>query len=170
MTKESTTASMRALIESVQLREGRYWDNNGRYEKEANELQALVPSMGQAETQRGEIMRAGSKIYYDFYNNGFGNNWAAPLAFLDQNISLSPDVFDFLSQYAAGVVHGGRGDDAIIEKMLDEVVQGALKVDPDKPAAGDMWDTDTSRYDFPDEEEDDGWGYDDDEEEDDDLY
>lgn len=51
-----------------------YWDNNGAYEKEYNKLyETLVPSSGVSPTHHGELVRCISKIYYDFYNNGFCN-------------------------------------------------------------------------------------------------
>lgn len=34
----------------------------------------LVPESGKCETLEGELLRAVSRIYYDYTNNGFGNN------------------------------------------------------------------------------------------------
>lgn len=164
------TEYMRSLMEAAagkKLLEGSYWSNTGRYEKEANELQQLVPGSGPAETQRGEIMRAATKIYYDFYNNGFGNNWAAPLIFLAANTQMNRSVYEWLAQYAAGNIHGGRGDEQYIERMMDDAIKSALQVPEDKPRKNDMWDTPIPPNEFKLDDEDDEYDeYDYDEDED----
>lgn len=48
-----------------------YWNNEGAYEKEANELyNELVPPMGEAETVNGELVRIVNRLYYEYCNNG----------------------------------------------------------------------------------------------------
>ena len=48
-----------------------YWGNNGVYQKQYDELyEKLVPLSGEAETIHGEMIRAVSRLYYDFCNNG----------------------------------------------------------------------------------------------------
>ena len=48
-----------------------YWNNNGAYQKEYDELyEKLVPSSGEADTVHGEMIRATSRLFYDFCNNG----------------------------------------------------------------------------------------------------
>lgn len=48
-----------------------YWNENGKYQAEYNELyEALVPAMGQAKNLFGEVIRAASRLGYDYYNNG----------------------------------------------------------------------------------------------------
>jgi len=174
----SNSQQMRKLMETVKvLSEGKYWSQSGKYEKEGHYLESLMPGSGPAETQRGEIIRAASKIYYDYYNNGFGNSWPQALAFLIQNTDISEDVVKFLSMYANGNVHGNTGgnDDHYLEKMMDEVIRYAMDdVPEDKPAVHDMWDTNYAQYDFDpedygddDEDDHDGLVYDDEEDEDD---
>ena len=51
-----------------------YWNDDGKYQKAYNKLwKKLVPARGEAETVRGELLRAASKLYYDLFNNGLGN-------------------------------------------------------------------------------------------------
>jgi hypothetical protein len=48
-----------------------YWDNNGAYQKEYTLLwDKLVPSTGEADTVHGEMLRAISRLTYDYCNNG----------------------------------------------------------------------------------------------------
>lgn len=48
-----------------------YWDENGAYQKEYEELYSLlVPSSGEANTVHGEMIRCVSRLFYDYCNNG----------------------------------------------------------------------------------------------------
>lgn len=60
--------------DDTKITEGRYWDGKGEYQDEYNRLwDKLVPGSGSAETSHGELLRIISRIYYDWYNNGFAN-------------------------------------------------------------------------------------------------
>lgn len=51
-----------------------YWNGTGFYQKEYEELQEeLIPQMGKAESEEGELLRSISRLYYDYCNNGNGN-------------------------------------------------------------------------------------------------
>lgn len=51
--------------------ENTYWNGKGKYSKEYNEMfDKLVPSRGDATTQIGQVLRACSNLYYEYYNNG----------------------------------------------------------------------------------------------------
>jgi DnaJ-class molecular chaperone len=48
-----------------------YWNRTGAYQKEYNELyEELVPSHGESDTINGELLRAVSRLGYEFCNNG----------------------------------------------------------------------------------------------------
>ena len=48
-----------------------YWSHNGRFQKEYEELwERLVPGQGPATTKAGEALRALSKLYYRWFNDG----------------------------------------------------------------------------------------------------
>lgn len=48
-----------------------YWNNEGAYEKETNELyEKLVPLEGEAETVNGELIRIAHRLYHEYCNNG----------------------------------------------------------------------------------------------------
>lgn len=48
-----------------------YWNNEGIYQTEYDKLyEELVPNEGQADTLHGELIRAVSRLCYDYYNNG----------------------------------------------------------------------------------------------------
>ena len=51
-----------------------YWNDSGAYNAEQLELyKALVPSMGEADTIHGEVLRCANRMYYEYFNNGNGN-------------------------------------------------------------------------------------------------
>lgn len=48
-----------------------YWNHEGAYEKQYNALyEALVPASGSATTLNGELIRAVSRLGYEYCNNG----------------------------------------------------------------------------------------------------
>lgn len=48
-----------------------YWDNEGVYDKEFNELtNALMEPVGRGENLRAEVVRAANRLYYEYCNNG----------------------------------------------------------------------------------------------------
>ena len=53
--------------------ENTYWNKNGRYQKEYNELWNLVPNKGYTDNKYINALIAISKWYYDLYNNGCCN-------------------------------------------------------------------------------------------------
>lgn len=73
------------------------------YRKYDNEL---VPRYGVCKTHAGECLRAATKICYDFYNNGFGNNWSGPFNYLMDygQVDLSMPQQIVLDRYARGRV------------------------------------------------------------------
>lgn len=52
----------------------RYWQQKGKYQKELKALtDKLIPSMGKAPTDHGELLRLYNRFAYDVYNNGLCN-------------------------------------------------------------------------------------------------
>jgi hypothetical protein len=48
-----------------------YWNNTGAYQEEHDRLwKELVPSSGSCDTLHGELIRATSRLFYEFCNNG----------------------------------------------------------------------------------------------------
>ena len=52
-----------------------YWFSNGKHQDTYSMLKKmLVPARGNCVTKQGQLLRSISQIYYDCYNNGWGNN------------------------------------------------------------------------------------------------
>jgi hypothetical protein len=48
-----------------------YWNNNGAYQEDHDRLwNELVPASGSCDTLHGELIRATSRLFYEFCNNG----------------------------------------------------------------------------------------------------
>lgn len=47
-----------------------YWNNEGNYQVQYDELKKLIPLEGKAPTQKLELLRVATNMYYDVYNNG----------------------------------------------------------------------------------------------------
>jgi len=113
-----------------------YWNNEGTYEAEAATLQELVPALGKSDTFKGEIWRAATKIYYDYFNNGWGNNWKQAAAFLITNIDLDEATRDMLFQHANNNM--GDGFDEQLDAMINTVIVQLRSIE-DTPNTQDMW-------------------------------
>jgi len=50
-----------------------YWGQNGKYQKEADVLQKLVPAEGASPDLSVDLFRRASNLYYEIFNNGGGN-------------------------------------------------------------------------------------------------
>lgn len=55
----------------------------------------LVPMVGRCESLQGELLRASSRISYDWFNNGWGcNNWSGAVKFIEANFTKLPNLPD----------------------------------------------------------------------------
>jgi len=105
-----------------------YWNNSGKYQAIYDSI-TLVPAAGKCDTVEGELIRAASKIYYDYYNNGFGNNWSGAWNYLDQ-YSIVRDIsreLDFLHDYRCGVRFHVNDEiidclESLVNKILEYVI------------------------------------------------
>lgn len=143
----------------------RFWSNDHPRQAEYQALwDELVPAEGRCETLEGETLRASSRIYHDYYNNGFGNNWSGALNFLDRHLGVPRRIRDALEPYARGRIarfdsgQYGEGDQvAAALEELAELATDAAGHTPRRPSPCDMFDL----------QEPDDYGRDDDDEEED---
>lgn len=148
-----------------------FWDQTHPLSQQAEQLfEQLVPDVGNCDSLQGELLRASSKISYDWYNNGWGcNNWSGAVVFLRDHIGDLPVLAmeesnrqEFFNALRAvyDFSHGepvGPASDQTIEQWvtaIHEYVVSKVLVNP-APVANtlDMWDL--SEPDFVPVEEDD---------------
>ena len=84
--------------------EGSYWNHNGAYQTEGDELfEKMVPASGAAATLNGELIRGINRLFHEYCNNGNCN--ALEIEEFDDdedvfnvpNIRISPFYAKFLS-------------------------------------------------------------------------
>jgi len=157
-----------------------FWDKTHPLSAKAEELfEQLVPGSGNCETLQGELLRASSKIGYDWYNNGWGcNNWSGAVIFLRDHIAdlpiMAPDAksdeFHSALREVHGYSHGEPADigdhraDQLVTTIHEYVVAKILANPTPIPNDKDMWDFGEPDY-IPDDEDDD-WMFGGDDEED----
>jgi hypothetical protein len=149
-----------------------FWDKTHPLSQQSEELfQELVPISGNCQTLQGELLRAASKIGYDWYNNGWGcNNWSGAVIFLRDYIAdlpiMHPDAKSDEFHNALREVHDfSHGEPAVIsDDRADQLVTTIQEYVVSKimanwqpiPNTLDMWDF--GEPDAPYEEEDDWYG------------
>ena len=67
--------------------ENTYWSGTGTYQADYTRLVELMPGSGNADTLAGELVRACTRLAYDLYNNGMGNNTSGAVNML-RSLSL----------------------------------------------------------------------------------
>ena len=132
--------------------ENTYWNNNGKHQKEHGELWArLVPAEGKANTVAGEVLRAVSRLYYRWFNDGDRvtpsvDSWAVTESVFS--------AFNFLYQFRdpisgfstkalmEDIVFAATDEDyeQALERAADAVIEWAV-AQPDTPNEDDFLDT-----------------------------
>jgi hypothetical protein len=154
-----------------------FWNQEHPLSEQAQELfEKLVPMSGSCTTLQGELLRASTRIGYDWYNNGWGcNNWSGAVVFLREHLSDLPNkpepkvIFEFLKRldyvhdYSHGepchFVYDGPNCEAVTK--IHEIVVNAILANPDPiPTTLDMFDFQEGDYigdeDFDDDHNEDG--------------
>lgn len=100
-----------------------YWNSKGPEQATYNRLyDALVPESGDCATVEGELLRAISKVYYDNYNNGLGNDMRGPVAFIIRNFPQGDQGFlETLREVAPEDMFGKGLDKEKFETLVTEI-------------------------------------------------
>lgn len=117
-----------------------FWNDKHPLTAQANALfDALVPDSGYCSTVVGELLRASTKISYDWFNNGWGcNNWSGAVVFIRQNykaLQLSEENVKRLKQALSYVIEYSHGEpspknedraDENVTTIHEIIVQGII--------------------------------------------
>lgn len=152
-----------------------FWNEDHPLTAKANELFGqLVPASGTCPAVVGELLRASSKISWDWFNNGWGcNNWSGAVIYIRENIvelDLSVEVLAKLTtalNYVYEWSHGEpspRGDrpTEIVTTIHEIIVQGILGTSPVDWTSNSVDMYDLNEDDYQEGEEDDFYGEEDD--------
>lgn len=128
----------------------------------------LVPDSGSAGTLNGELIRAATRLEYDFYNNGMINNTSGAVKFLMEYLPRDPELTKALS-FVAQFCNTGRYAPNHVDNDLAGAIYAVMGATADfvsgrdnVPCDVDMFDLQEPEPSMEDDEED--WGdYDEDE-------
>ncbi len=105
-----------------------YWNNDGKYPLLVKLCEDMLPAKGPTGYVEIEAFRAAVRIYYDLYNNGFGNNWTGAFNYLKSLhiVGLEQDLA-VVEPYKFGEVYGkltGPDDELAVaaENIMDKVL------------------------------------------------
>ena len=91
-----------------------YWNNNGKYEKQAQQIRKDVPASGHAENVAVELYRCSANVYYEIYNNGGCN----------MGMNASDDRWSEHSKNTQLLLLASYGiDTSKIEDMVEKMVE-----------------------------------------------
>ena len=131
MSCDSLVIETESLVLKGHIMNTTYWNQNGKYQAEYTRLVEAVPMMGNSETLSGEMIRAATRLAYDLYNNGMGNNTSGAINFLWNRDVISRETFNTIYPYTRGRHYEGtyNGDSfqLAIENMIDTTIEFILK-------------------------------------------
>ena len=105
--------------------ENTYWNNNGKHQNEYEELWArLVPAQGKANTAAGEALRAVSRLYYRWYNDG--DRVTPTMSKWDVEGSAAR-AFSYLYQFRGQGLNAKKLMEAVVEAVTEEDYELALE-------------------------------------------
>jgi len=109
-----------------------YWHNAGKHQADYARLcDELIPDMGACDTVAGEMLRSATRLAYDLYNNGMGNNTSGAVNFLQAKGVIDSKTHDVIYEYTRGLLYDGHYEgDALqvaVESMIDQTVQHILQ-------------------------------------------
>jgi hypothetical protein len=149
------------MFSSQDTTTGKYWRGGGdsEYQQLWNQL---VPASGAAPTVEGELLRAASRLYYDWYNNGFGNNTSGAANFIKNygDYYVVARAIQTIEPYLRGNNSDADSQSKSIERALEVIVDSVVA--QIKQANGNYHPNTTDLFDLQDpddpyEEPDDDW-------------
>ena len=106
---------------------GSYWNNTGKYQAEYEIIKTGIPLIGETNYLELELIRAVSKIYYNYFNDGFGGNWTGAWNFINDNFAAELDLLNemnILSDYSSEIY---VGENSFIEGVVESLVNKSIK-------------------------------------------
>lgn len=103
-----------------------YWNNKGKFQADYDRLLPFMPDSGPADTAAGEIIRAISKLGYDFYNNGMGNNTSGAVNYLRRMAAIDQETYQTIYAYTRGQTYEGYYDGDELHTAIENMVDSAV--------------------------------------------
>ena len=105
-----------------------YWHNAGKYQADYGRLcDELIPGMGAADTVAGEILRSVTRLAYDLYNNGMGNNTSGAVNFLLAKGVVDHETHATIYEYTRGMLYDGRYEGDALQVAIERTIDFAVE-------------------------------------------
>tara|TARA_Y100000385_G_C12984539_1_gene589999 strand:+ start:287 stop:811 length:525 start_codon:yes stop_codon:yes gene_type:complete len=132
--------------------ENTYWNGAGKLQEDYTRLTAFVPASGESDTVAGELLRACTRLAYDLYNNGMGNNTSGALNFLYNKGVINRTLQTIIEPYTLGRLYSGNYTGDELQVSIEEVVTQTVQHILDRPQLLEQDNTE-SMFDYEDEEQ-----------------
>ena len=110
--------------------ENTYWSGTGTYQADYTRLVELMPGSGNADTLAGELVRACTRLAYDLYNNGMGNNTSGAVNMLRSKGAIDAATHATIYPLTRGAIYNGsyNGDSfqLAVESAIDQTIEFIL--------------------------------------------
>jgi hypothetical protein len=106
-----------------------YWHNAGKHQADYARLcDELIPSMGAADTVAGEMLRAATRLAYDLYNNGMGNNTSGAVNFLLRKGVIDHETHGVIYEYTRGLLYDGRYEGDALQRAIEQTIDFTVEL------------------------------------------
>jgi hypothetical protein len=110
--------------------ENTYWSGKGLHQADYTRLVELMPGSGNADTLAGELVRACTRLAYDLYNNGMGNNTSGAVNMLRSKGAIDAATHATIYPLTRGAIYnGGYNGDSFqlaVESAIDQTIEFIL--------------------------------------------
>lgn len=132
--------------------ENTYWNKQGLHQAAYDELVKLMPASGKCDTVAGELIRSVSRLGYDFYNNGMGNNTSGAVNFLREWSAIDSDTHATIYEYTRGRIYRGNYEGDALQRAIERAVDLTVQLIVYNPSLMTMANT-RDMFDYEDEAE-----------------
>ena len=108
--------------------ENTYWSGKGKFQAAYDELVNLMPASGKSDTVAGELIRSASRIGYQFYNNGMGNNVSGAVNLLREKGAIDPETYATIYEYSRGRIYQGNYNGDALQVAVERAVDMTLEM------------------------------------------
>ena len=129
-----------------------YWNKQGKFQAEFDRLVELMPIMGACDTVAGEMIRSVSRLGYDLYNNGMGNNTSGAVNFLLEKGAIDRRTWSTIYDYTRGLTYSGRYEGDALQVAIERAVDMTVEMIMRNPQLLTMANTE-DMFDYEDEEQ-----------------
>ena len=129
-----------------------YWNNQGKFQADYDRLVELMPGMGNCDTVAGEMIRSVSRLGYDLYNNGMGNNTSGAVNFLREKGAIDRDTHSTIYEFTRGRLYEGRYEGDALQVAIERAVDMTVEMIMRNPQLLTMANTE-DMFDYADEDQ-----------------